>query len=54
MNAPSTLPTFGTSITTGIRDLPYSTNPAVNNWTYESINGAGVPHGVGSRWAQAG
>jgi hypothetical protein len=37
----------------GIRDLPYSTDPAVNNWTYESINGAGVPHGVGSRWAQA-
>ena len=43
---------FGTSIDTGIRDLPYSTNNAVNNWTYESINGAAVPHGVGSRWAQ--
>ncbi|MEM7582055.1 MAG: M36 family metallopeptidase [Acidobacteriota bacterium] len=37
----------------GIRDLPYSTNPAVNNWTYESISGASIPHGVGSRWAQA-
>ncbi|MCH9647670.1 MAG: M36 family metallopeptidase [Deltaproteobacteria bacterium] len=37
----------------GIRDLPYSTDPAVNDWTYESINGAGVPHGIGSRWAQA-
>jgi extracellular elastinolytic metalloproteinase len=37
----------------GIRDLPYSTNPSVNNWTYESISGAGIPHGVGSRWAQA-
>ena len=36
-----------------IRDLPYSTDPAVNNWTYESIAGAVVPHGVGSRWAQA-
>ncbi len=36
-----------------IRDLPYSTDQAVNNWTYESINGASVPHGVGSRWAQA-
>jgi extracellular elastinolytic metalloproteinase len=37
----------------GIRDLPYSTDNGVNNWTYESINGATVPHGVGSRWAQA-
>ncbi|MCH9649047.1 MAG: M36 family metallopeptidase [Deltaproteobacteria bacterium] len=37
----------------GIRDLPYSTNQAVNNWTYNSIGGAGIPHGVGSRWAQA-
>lgn len=36
-----------------IRDLPYSTNPAINNWTYESIAGAAIPHGVGSRWAQA-
>lgn len=37
----------------GIRDLPYSTDPSVNTWTYESISGAGIPHGVGSRWAQA-
>ncbi|MEE8523267.1 MAG: M36 family metallopeptidase [Thermoanaerobaculia bacterium] len=37
----------------GIRDLPYSTDEAVNNWTYESITGAAIPHGVGSRWAQA-
>jgi extracellular elastinolytic metalloproteinase len=37
----------------GIRDLPYSTDQAVNTWTYESISGAAVPHGVGSRWAQA-
>ncbi len=36
----------------GIRDLPYSTDPAVNPWTYEDIAGAAVPHGVGSRWAQ--
>ena len=35
-----------------IRDLPYSTNPSINNWTYESIRGASRPHGVGSRWAQ--
>ncbi|MCH9652005.1 MAG: M36 family metallopeptidase [Deltaproteobacteria bacterium] len=37
----------------GIRDQPYSTDPAVNTWTYEDIAGAAVPHGVGSRWAQA-
>ncbi len=37
----------------GIRDLPYSTNNSVNNWTYSSIAGASIPHGVGSRWAQA-
>lgn len=36
----------------GIRQLRYSTDNAVNNWTYQSINGAAVPHGVGSRWAQ--
>jgi extracellular elastinolytic metalloproteinase len=45
---------FGLNPATGtIRDLPYSTNNAVNNWTYESIRTAGLPHGVGSRWAQA-
>ena len=37
----------------GIRPQPYSTDPAVNNYTYESINGLSVPHGVGSVWAQA-
>ena len=37
----------------GIRQLRYSTDQAINNWTYQSINGAAVPHGVGSRWAQA-
>jgi extracellular elastinolytic metalloproteinase len=42
-------PTTGT----GIRALPYSTDNAVNNWTYASINGMAVPHGVGSVWAQA-
>ena len=37
----------------GIRTQRYSTNPSVNNWTFESIRGAVVPHGVGSVWAQA-
>ena len=36
-----------------IRDLPYSTSNSVNNHTYSSIAGASIPHGVGSRWAQA-
>ncbi len=36
----------------GIRTQRYSTDPAVNNWTYASINGLAVPHGVGSVWAQ--
>lgn len=36
----------------GIRVLPYSTDPAINDWTYESISGMSVPHGVGSVWAQ--
>jgi extracellular elastinolytic metalloproteinase len=36
----------------GIRDLPYSTNNSINNWTYASIGGASIPHGIGSRWAQ--
>jgi extracellular elastinolytic metalloproteinase len=42
-------PTSGT----GIRTQRYSTNQAVNTWTYASINGMAVPHGVGSVWAQA-
>lgn len=43
----------------GIRQDYYDGDPAVNpepfenTWTYQSINGAAVPHGVGSRWAQA-
>jgi hypothetical protein len=36
----------------GIRTQRYSTNPAVNTWTYASINGMAIPHGVGSVWAQ--
>ncbi|HEY7638142.1 MAG TPA: M36 family metallopeptidase [Steroidobacteraceae bacterium] len=37
----------------GIRTQRYSTDPAINTWTYASINGMAVPHGVGSVWAQA-
>jgi extracellular elastinolytic metalloproteinase len=37
----------------GIRTQRYSTNPAVNTFTYASISGLAVPHGVGSVWAQA-
>jgi len=43
----------------GIRTDYYDGDPAVNpepqenTWTYASINNAAVPHGVGSRWAQA-
>ncbi len=37
----------------GIRGQKYSTDPLVNTWTYESISGVGVPHGVGSVWSQA-
>jgi hypothetical protein len=36
----------------GIRQLRYSTDQAINNWTYASVSGAAVPHGVGSRWTQ--
>jgi extracellular elastinolytic metalloproteinase len=36
----------------GIRGQRYSTDPAVNTWTYASMNGLAVPHGVGSVWAQ--
>jgi len=36
-----------------IRPQQYSTDPAVNNYTYESISGQSIPHGVGSVWAQA-
>ncbi len=37
----------------GIRPQPYSTDPAINSYTYESISGLSIPHGVGSVWAQA-
>jgi extracellular elastinolytic metalloproteinase len=37
----------------GVRPQPYSTDPAVNDYTYESISGLSIPHGVGSVWAQA-
>ena len=37
----------------GIRTQRYSTNPSINTWTYASINGMAIPHGVGSVWAQA-
>jgi extracellular elastinolytic metalloproteinase len=37
----------------GTRTQRYSTDPAVNTWTYASINGMAIPHGVGSVWAQA-
>ena len=36
----------------GIRPQLYSTDPAVNTYTFESIDGLSVPHGVGSVWAQ--
>jgi extracellular elastinolytic metalloproteinase len=36
----------------GIRTQRYSTDPSVNTWTYASINGMAIPHGVGSVWAQ--
>ena len=36
----------------GIRPQRYSTDPAVNTYTYESMNGLSIPHGVGSVWAQ--
>jgi extracellular elastinolytic metalloproteinase len=36
----------------GIRTQRYSTDPAINTWTYASINGMAIPHGVGSVWAQ--
>ncbi|HLA63413.1 MAG TPA: M36 family metallopeptidase, partial [Rhodothermales bacterium] len=35
----------------GIRAFPYSTSLAVDPRTYDAIETAGVPHGVGSVWA---
>ncbi len=40
-------------IGSGIRPQPYSTDPTVNTYTYETIGSVAVPHGVGSVWAQA-
>ncbi len=37
----------------GIRTQQYSTDPEVNDHTYESIQGMAIPHGVGEVWAQA-
>ncbi|HIL94723.1 MAG TPA: hypothetical protein EYG51_02245, partial [Pseudomonadales bacterium] len=37
----------------GIRTQRYSTDPAINTHTYESISGKVIPHGVGEVWAQA-
>jgi extracellular elastinolytic metalloproteinase len=37
----------------GIRTQRYSTDPTINTWTYASISGMAIPHGVGSVWAQA-
>lgn len=36
---------------TGIRSYPYSTNRAINPFTYGSTNTQVVPHGIGSVWA---
>ncbi len=36
----------------GIRTQRYSTDPAINTWTYASVAGMVVPHGVGSVFAQ--
>jgi extracellular elastinolytic metalloproteinase len=37
----------------GIRTQPYSTDPNLNDHTYESIAGMAIPHGVGEVWGQA-
>jgi extracellular elastinolytic metalloproteinase len=37
----------------GVRTQRYSTDPSINTFTYQSINGATPPHGVGQVWAQA-
>lgn len=43
---------FGLAPTESIRPQVYSTSQSLNNYTYESMNGLSVPHGVGSVWAQ--
>jgi hypothetical protein len=37
----------------GIRTLPYSTDNAINDWTYESIQGFSGSHSIGQVWGQA-
>ena len=37
----------------GIRTLPYSTDSNINDYTYASVAGMAVPHGVGEIWGQA-
>ncbi len=37
----------------GVRPQPYTTDPVANTYTYESIAGLSIPHGLGSVWAQA-
>ncbi|GLS26342.1 M36 family metallopeptidase [Marinibactrum halimedae] len=39
-------------LTGTIRQQPYSLDPIINTMTYESIDGARRPHGVGAVWAQ--
>jgi subtilisin-like proprotein convertase family protein len=34
----------------GIRPAPYSTNFAVNNYTYNNRTGVAIPHGIGFLW----
>lgn len=36
----------------GVRDYPYSTDFALNPLTYDSIKTLGMPHGVGTVWAE--
>ena len=43
---------FGRAPDDTIRPQRYSTDSSINTYTYESINGLSVPHGVGSVWAQ--
>ncbi|MCB1056309.1 MAG: M36 family metallopeptidase [Acidobacteria bacterium] len=37
----------------GVRGLPYSTDPAINDWTYETIFGSADPFAIGAVWAEA-
>ncbi|MEO1334094.1 MAG: M36 family metallopeptidase, partial [Myxococcota bacterium] len=43
---------FGLGPNGTIRPQNYSTDEAVNSYTYASINGLSIPHGVGSVWSQ--